>query len=172
MKIEADAFVDHPADEVFRAYRDVLPRLVEQIPQVRAVIVQSRKESGHIVELVNLWHGDSPVPTIAEKILPTRASWFDHASWDAAALEATWRIESEVFTDAIRCEGVNRFVAVGDHTRVEVRAEIRVDLSKLRLVPDMVAGPIGSAIERFFVKQFTPSVGTVCDAIGNYLDEQ
>ena len=170
MKFEADAFVDHPAAEVFRVYRDELPRFVGEVPQISDLVVESRVDKGSIVELVNLWRGDSPVPKVAEKILPTRATWHDHAQWDADALVARWRIESHVFTEAIRCHGETRFVAVGNSTRVEVHAEIRIDLSKVRLVPDMVAGPIGTAVERFFVKQFTPSVGTVCDALSAYLE--
>ncbi len=172
MKIEADGFVDYPAQQVFETYRDALPALVEGIPQIREIVVESREARGDRVHLVNIWHGDTPVPKVAEKILPMKISWRDHAAWDATNLRASWTIESETFSEAVHCHGEHRFVDVGGCTRVEVRGEIRIDLSRLRLVPDMVASPIAKAIERFAVAQFTPSASAVCDALQDYLDEQ
>ncbi|MEM6954683.1 MAG: hypothetical protein AAF411_16850 [Myxococcota bacterium] len=172
MKIEADAFLEHDAQLVFETYRDELPRLVQGLQQIRDIVVESRREAGDEVHLVNRWQGASPVPKIAERVLPTQVAWLDHASWNTASKTTHWRIESQVFAEAIDCTGVNRFVDLGGATRLEVRGELRIDLSKVRLMPDMVSAPIASAIERFLVAQITPSVAAVSDALAAYLADE
>ena len=98
-----------------------------------------------------------------------KLSWRDRATWDHTTLSAHWEIEADSFTEAVRCYGINRFVDIGGATRVEVQGEIRIDLSKVRLLPEKVAAPIAQAIERLFLSQFTPSVVAVCDALDEHL---
>lgn len=172
MRIEADAFIDHPVDEVFRAYRDELPILVSGLPRVREIVVESREEADGVVHLINLWKGAAKVPAVAAKVLPPMVSWHDHASWDAQTRRCTWRITSDIFPEAVRCEGENVFVDTGGRTRVEVRGDIRIDLSKVRLVPELVAGSIASAVEGFLVRQITPTLTSVSDALADYLDDR
>lgn len=171
MKIEADAFIDHPVSEVFRVYRDELPRIANGLPRVREIVVVSREEMGDEVRLVNLWRGSAQVPAVAEKILPPMVSWHDHAVWDASTHRCSWRIESDIFPEAVKCQGENLFVDVGGRTRVEIRGEIRIDLAKVRLVPELVAGSIAQAVERFLVRQITPTLTSVSDALADYLDD-
>lgn len=171
MKIEADAVIEQPREVVFRAYRDGLAAVVEHLPRVKRVEVESRKESGPIVELVNVWYGSAAIPSVAEKILPPVLSWHDYARWDEETWTATWRLESHVFPEAVTCHGENRFIALaGGRTRVEISGEIRIDLSKMKLVPELVAGPVGATIERFIARQITPNLLAVSDAIEDYLE--
>ncbi len=171
MKIEADAVIEQPRDVVFRAYRDGLGALVEHLPRVKRVEVESRKESGLVVELVNVWYGSAAIPSVAEKILPPVLSWHDYARWDEETWTATWRLESHVFPEAVTCYGENRFIALaGRRTRVEISGEIRIDLSKMKVLPELVAGPVGATIERFLARQITPNLLAVSDAIEDYLE--
>ncbi|MEM9069625.1 MAG: hypothetical protein AAGE52_14020 [Myxococcota bacterium] len=171
MKIEADAVIEQPRDVVFRAYRDGLPALVENLPRVKRVEVESRKERGLVVELVNVWYGAGKIPALAEKILPPVLSWHDYAKWDETGWTCNWHLESHAFPEAVICEGANRFVSLDrGRTRVEIAGEIRIDLSKVKLVPELVAAPVAAAVERFLVRQITPNLLTVSDAIEDYLE--
>jgi len=172
MRIEADAVIDFPRDVVFRTYRDELPRIVEGLPRIKEIVVEERSDDGPITELTNLWKGSARVPASAEKVLPPMVSWHDHARWDERTFQCHWRIESHVFPEAVRCEGENNFVAIGDRTRVEIRGEIRIDLSKVRVVPDLVASPIATAVERFLVRQITPNLLAVGEALSEHLDRE
>ena len=172
MRIEADAVVDFPREAVFRAYRDELPAIVEGLPRVREIVVEKRVEDGPVVDLVNLWKGSARVPAAAEKVLPPMVSWHDHVRWDERKFGCEWRIESHVFPEAVRCSGENRFVDLGGRTRVEVRGEIRIDLSKVRVVPDLVASPIASAVERFLVRQIAPNLLAVGEALSEHLGQK
>jgi hypothetical protein len=171
MRIEADALIEHPRDAVFRAYRDDLPSLVESMSRIRRIEVESRRELGPVVELVNVWHGSGQIPAVAEKILPPVLSWHDYARWDESDWTTSWRLRSHVFPEAISCEGENRFVDLGDgRTRVEVVAEMRVDLGKVRMVPELLASSVSSVVERFLVRQITPNLISVSDALSDLLD--
>ncbi|MCA9614165.1 MAG: hypothetical protein KC586_15525, partial [Myxococcales bacterium] len=67
--------------------------------------------------------------------------------------------------------GENRFVDLGDgRTRVEVLGEIRVDLGKVRMVPELLASSVSSVVERFLVRQITPNLISVSDALSDLLD--
>ena len=169
MRIEADAVIRHPRARVYAAYRDELLWVVEQLPRVKEIVVQERRQQGSIVHLVNLWKGSAAVPAAAEKVLPSTVSWQDHAVWDESLWSCRWHIDSQVFPEAVRCSGENTFVDLGDRTRVEIRGEIHIDLGRVRVVPDLVASPIASAVERFLVRQITPNLVTVGEALDEYL---
>ncbi len=172
MRIEADAVIEFPRDVVFRAYRDELPAIVEGLPRIKEIVVEERTDDGPITQITNLWKGSARVPVSAEKVLPPMVSWHDHARWDESTHQCQWRIESHVFPEAVRCEGTNEFVAIGERTRVEIRGEIRIDLSKVRVVPDLVASPIASAVERFLVRQITPNLLAVGEALSEHLAQE
>lgn len=178
MKVEADAVVNHPWRSVFAAYRDQLPSLAEKIPHVESIETLERSESGGVICLVNRWQGAIPVPQLARRLVPMNLSWKDFARWDLNKKTAYWRIESELFPDAVLCHGRNRFVELSPgssgeaRTRIELTGEITVDLGRSRLVPDVIAKPIARAVEGLFVSQFSPSVGVFSAAIGEHLSTQ
>jgi hypothetical protein len=171
MRIEADAVIDFPRERVFRAYRDELPAIVEGLPRIKEIVVEHREDDGPITEITNLWKGSARVPASAEKVLPPMVSWHDRARWDERDFTCHWSIESHVFPEAVSCKGENRFVDLGDRTRVEIRGEIRIDLARVKVVPDLVASPIASAVERFLVRQITPNLLAVGEALSDHLAE-
>ena len=169
MRIEADALIDFPRDLVFRTYRDELPQIVEGLPRVKEIMVEERQEEGGVTHIKNLWRGSAQVPASAAKVLPPMVSWHDHARWDQGRYQCDWSIDSHVFPEAVRCTGENRFVDLGGKCRGEIRGEIRIDLSKVAKVPDLVASPIATAVERFLVRQITPNLLAVSEALSEHL---
>jgi len=170
MRIEADAVIPFPRDLVYATYRDELPRLVDGIPRVRSIEVESRREDGDVVELVNVWTATGNVPKVIEKILPDVLSWHDHVRHDASTYESSWRIESHVFPEAVACTGKNVFVDLGGRTRFEMGGEIRIDVGRVKLVPELLVDGIAGAVERFMVRQITNSLVSVADALTEYLE--
>jgi hypothetical protein len=69
VRIEADSILPYSRDVVFRAYRDDLPKVVEFLPNVRAIEVKKRDEAGPITTLFNVWHGGGEVPAAARALL-------------------------------------------------------------------------------------------------------
>ncbi len=169
MRIEADALIEHPRSRVYRAYRDEMPRLVGALPRIRKIEVESRTDAPPIVELVNVWYGAAKIPAVAAKILPPVLSWHDFARWDDSEWICHWKLRSHAFPEAVRCEGTNRFFDEGGRTRVEIQGEIKIDLSRVPMVPELIATPVSNTVERFFVRQITPNLLTVSDALGEYL---
>ena len=69
MRIEADSVLPFSRDVVFRAYRDDLPKVVEFLPNVRAIEVKTREDDGAITRLFNVWHGGGDVPAAVRGFL-------------------------------------------------------------------------------------------------------
>lgn len=172
MRIEADAVIDHPRPRVYRAYRDEMPRLVGALPRIKKIEVESRTDAPPIVELVNVWYGAAKIPSVAEKILPPVLSWHDYARWNEDEWICHWRLRSHAFPEAVQCTGTNRFYEQAGGTRVEIEGEIKIDLSRVPMVPELIATPVSNTVERFFVRQITPNLLTVSDALADFLDEQ
>ncbi|MFW5920599.1 MAG: SRPBCC family protein [Polyangiales bacterium] len=174
MKIEADSVVPFPISETFRAYRDHLPELVDHLPNVKSVEVESREESGAVVKLVNVWHGGGEVPVAVRKFVgEDMLSWHDYATWNEDERTCEWNIRTHAFTDAVRCHGTNRFVEIDEgRTRVEIQGELDIDVKRVKGVPSVLAGSIGSKVEKFLVNQITANLTDVSDGLTRYLQSR
>ena len=174
MRIEADSVLPFSRDRVFRAYRDELPDFTQYLPNVRAIEVKSRKETGSIVELHNVWHGGGDIPAPVVKILgDSKLSWDDFATWKQETWSVEWTIRTSVFTEAVTCGGKNTFIEIGpDKTRLEIHGDISIDVKKIKGVPSFLAGSIGKTVENFLVKQITANLTTVSDALTRHLQSK
>ncbi len=171
MRVEADAVVPFSRERTFLAYRDEMPEFVRFLPNVKRIDVEARAETPGEVSLRNVWHGGGEVPAafravVSEDVL----SWTDHARWRAAEWLCEWRLETHALSEAVRCDGTTRFVELsGDRTRVEIRGELAIDLGRVRGVPSFLAGSLGRKVEQFLVKQITPNLTGVTDALTRHL---
>lgn len=173
MRIEADSVLPFSRDVVFRAYRDDLPKVVEFLPNVRAIEVKKRDEAGPITTLFNVWHGGGEIPTAARALLDEKAlSWDDHAVWDESKHECEWTINTHAFTDAVSSKGQTRLIELApDRTRIELRGDFSIDLKKVRGIPSFLAGSVGKAVEGFLSKQITANLTSTTDALSRYLEK-
>lgn len=171
MRIEADSVIPFPRDVVFRAYRDDLTKVVEFLPNVRAIEVKARTEDGGVTKLHNVWHGGGDVPAALRSIVDEKLlTWDDFAAWDEAEHACTWSIRTHAFTEAVSCKGHTRMIPVGDaKTRVELAGEFVIDGKKLKGIPTIVAGSVGRAVEAFLAKQITANLGSTTEALSRYL---
>lgn len=172
MKLSADCTLPFPVERVFAAYRDHLVDLVEFLPNIRRIDEKSRAVEGSLTSIVNEWHGGGDIPSAARMVLSeSMLSWTDYASWHADDLTCAWRIETHSFTEAVSCEGKNRFVTTPEGTRLEIRGEISIDAAKIRGVPRLLSKSVSKTVEDVLVKKITPNLLSVSDGLTRYLEK-
>ncbi len=173
MQLSADSHLPFPRPVVFAAYRDHLVDLVEFLPNIRRIEERSRDGDGPRTKIVNVWHGGGDIPAAARAVLSQdMLSWTDHARWDESDWSCAWRIETHSFTEAVHCEGKNRFVEEESGTRLEIRGELRIDAMKIRGVPRLLSKTVSRAVEDLLTKKITPNLISVSDGLRRYLEEQ
>ena len=62
MRLDVSVDIPFAREQVFKTYRDDLPKLVRYLENVRAITVTSRTEEGPLVKLVNRWRGGGEIP--------------------------------------------------------------------------------------------------------------
>jgi hypothetical protein len=173
MDLTADSVLPFPRDAVFRAYRDDLVLCVEFLPNIRRIEVESRKDTGHKTEIVNIWHGGGDIPAAARVVLSeSMLSWTDYASWDEESWTCDWRIETHSFREAVDCRGKNRFVEVDGGTRLEIRGKLVIDASKVRGVPKLLSKSVSKTVEDLLVKKITPNLLSVSEGLRKMLEKK
>ena len=174
MEISADARIGFPRDLVFSTYRDRLPELVPHLPNVDSIAVKSREENtGGIagqLKLVNLWKAKGDIPKVARAVVkPEMLTWHDYAEWNQDDWSCAWRIELGLFTENVRCQGVNRYEEVEGGTLLKIRGQLDINLKGIPGVPRLLAGRIAPAVEKFIVSLVTPNLTSVADGLQAFL---
>lgn len=174
MRIETDEVIPFPREQVFASYRDAMPEFVEFLPNVRAIEVESRKEEGAVVRLVNVWRGGGEFPVgVRELLTDSVLSWHDYATWDPAEWACEWHIETHAFAEAVACRGQSKFVELdGGRTRVEMTGEIEIDLKRGKGPVRLMPAAVGRKVEQFLVRQITTNLAAISDALTKYLERQ
>ena len=173
MELSADAVLAFPRDVVFRAYRDELVELIEFMPNIRRIEIESRTEDGPVTKLVNIWHGGGEIPAAARAVLSeSMLSWHDHALWDESDWTCAWRIETHSFTEAVKCEGKNRFLADGNKMKLEIRGDLKIDVSHIKAVPRLLRKSVRNTVEEFLVKKIAPNLLEVSQGLEKYLESK
>jgi hypothetical protein len=173
MQISADAKIPFPRPLVFSTYRDKLVEMVPYFPNVRRIEAKSRKDEGNIVRFENIWHGGGEIPTAARAFISdSMLSWTDHAKWDESTWTCHWRIETHAFTEAVTCEGENKFIEDGDGTTLQIRGNLTIDAAKLKGVPGFLAGKVSKTVEEFLGNKIRPNLVEVSAGVKSYLEAQ
>lgn len=160
MKFTVIDEIPFPAEQVFKTHRDKLPEMVEQMPNVDEIVVDSREEDGELVHLVNTWHAaETEVPAVARPFIKRELlSWIDRATWDADELTVEWDIELGFLPGAITCRGFNQFEEFDGITRVTMEGELIVDATKIPGIPRILSKKVGQVVEKFVVGLVEPNL--------------
>jgi hypothetical protein len=167
--------IEYPVETVFQTHRDHLPELVDFLPNVEKIEVESREDLEGRVDLVNIWTAArSEVPTLVRPFVkPHMLTWIDRASWLESDHTCRWDIELGFLKAAIRCKGENKMRSNDDgHTEVTIAGQIEVDAKKIPGVPRFMAKKVGAAVEKFVVKTITPNLKKTNDGVRAYLAAQ
>jgi|SRR5690554_3065274 len=171
MKFTVIDEIAFPLEQVYKAHRDKLPDMVDFMPNVAKIEVDSREEDDEIVRLVNIWHAaETEVPALARPfITPDLLRWTDRATWDEDEHTTEWAIELGFLPGAITCRGHNVFEEFDGLTRITMEGELIVDGSKIPGVPRMLAGKLSSIIEKFVVNLIEPNMRETNKIVARYL---
>ena len=173
MRLDVSVDIPFSREQVFKAYRDDLPKLVPYLENVRAITVVSRTEEGPLVKLVNRWKGGGEIPSVVRKVVSEDLmEWDDLATWNANEFTCQWKTIVPAFKEALDAQGTNTFTVVSDTSmRFTIRGELKVDAAKVRGVPRLLAGTIGPAVESFLVGRIQPNFLTVAKGVERWLRE-
>lgn len=173
MRLDVSVDIPFSREQVFKAYRDDLPKLVPYLENVRAISVVSRTEEGPLVKLVNRWKGGGEIPSVVRKVVSEDLmEWDDLATWNANDFTCQWKTIVPAFKEALDAQGTNTFTVVSDTSmRFTIRGELKVDAAKVRGVPRLLAGTIGPAVESFLVGRIQPNFLTVAKGVERWLRE-
>ena len=171
MRIDISVEIPFSRRAVFEAYRDKLPELVPYLENVRAIIVTSRSEEGHLVKLVNRWKGGGEIPAVVRKFLSEDLlEWDDHATWDSQAFRCNWQTVVPAFRESVDAKGFNTYVEKGPSLmQLTISGELKVDAAKIRGVPRILAGTVSPAVEAFLVGRIKPNLIAVAKGVEKYL---
>jgi hypothetical protein len=174
MRIHSESIIRHPQASVYEAYRDKLSEIAAYIPDVKEIVVRSRKESEGVVEIHNEWIADRDVPIFARAFLkPEMLRWDDFAVWRDADHQVRWNLKLRLFTDNVRCGGTNTFRKIADEeTAVTLEGDLDIDLKSMPGVPKFLAGGLKPKVEEFIVSLITPNLEKVNESLQRYLDDR
>ncbi len=175
MDIFVEDVINFPRDQVFETYRDKLPEMVKFLPNIDKIEILEREENDGTTRLLNLWKAKaSEIPKLlAPFVKPEMMQWKDHAKWDNEGWTCEWRSELGFFSEQIEVKGKNTYEPQGDNSvKITIRGTITVDGKKLPGVPRLVAGKVGSTVEKFVVKMITPNLRELNRGCEQYLKSQ
>ncbi len=168
--------IAHDREKVFTTFRDELQELIPHLPDIKDIELKDRDEvDEHTTKVINLWKAEpAEVPTLARSFIkPEMLEWTDYATWRKDAWECDWRMKVGFLSDAVTCEGVNKYRELGGgKTEITIEGVLEVDARKVPGVPRLGAGKIGSVIENFVVKLITPNLTNVNRGLESYLKEK
>lgn len=164
--------IPFPLEQVFEAHRDKLPDMVDRMPNVEKIVVESREVDGDIVQLVNIWHAaETDVPAIARAFISKdMLRWTDRATWDEDERTTEWAIELGFLPGAIVCRGENSFEEVAGVTRITMEGELIIHADKIPGVPRLLAGKVGPAVEKFVIGLVEPNLRETNKVVAAYLE--
>lgn len=173
MKLYIEDVIHFPRELVFNTYRDELPQLAGHLPNIEYIEVVEREEKDNgEIRLLNLWKAASTeVPTLIRPFVkPELMKWNDHALWKPKSWTCEWRSEVGFFKEQVDARGLNTYIPQGDNAvKIIIEGEISVDAKKLPGVPRLMAGKIGSTVEKFVVKMIEPNLKGINRGLESYL---
>jgi hypothetical protein len=173
MKFTIRDTIPFPRARVFAVQRDELPNLAPYLDRIESITVTERREEGSAIHLVNLWKAsNTDIPKIAQAFIkPEMMQWIDRATWDHAAFTCAWDMELGFLPGAIEARGVNRWIEDGEQTICEIEGEVIIHAGKIPGVPKMLAGKVGTAVEKFVVATIEPNLRKTGEGVRRYIEQ-
>ena len=137
--------IDHPTEVVYATLRDRLSELVGYIPDLAELKrVSFERSSGSGVEITSHWRASTPIPAVAESVLPKDLfQWTQVALWKDDDRSVEYRLHGFGFG----ASGVVHFLSEGGGT--VVKATVYVDIQFERfMVPKWVVKKVHPLVEK------------------------
>lgn len=172
MKFNKVSMVKHPLAQVWTLMRDDLPKLVDQMEDIKQIRVESVHHNHNFHRIVNIWEASVQIPfNVANHLDGDLLSWTDYAEWYDAERECRWHIEHHYFRDSFRCSGTTQFMPAmgGRGTRIAFSGTFDLNKKKIPKVLSILEEPALKIIESLLIKMIPKNFQKITDAIGNYL---
>jgi hypothetical protein len=171
MRLDVSTDLAFPREQVFKTYRDKLVELVPYLPNIRGIAVVTRADDGPKSKMLNRWKGGGDIPALVRKFLSEDLlEWDDHADWDESNFTCAWRTIVPAFKDAVDSSGINHFEDLGNgRTRLTISGDLKVDASKVKGVPRLLAGTVSPAIESFLIGAIKPNLAATSKGVEKFL---
>ncbi len=164
MRIESSGEVDRKQEDVYVLVRDHLADLIPYLPNIEEVRVVERRDGDGVVHIVNEWRARATVPKMAARFVPPEMfQWKDTATWKDAEHLVEYHLEGYGW----EADGVNRFEAVGEATRIHIGADITVHPEVFH-IPRMLFNKVFPLVEDTVRKALAPNMTALVDAVRNY----
>ncbi|MEO0378332.1 MAG: hypothetical protein AAF329_27800 [Cyanobacteria bacterium P01_A01_bin.17] len=171
-KISVDIGVAFPRALVYTTYRDKLMELGPCLPNVRSLQIKSRQEIDQQVRLELEWHGGGDIPAAAQAFLSEELfTWTQYDVWECNEFTGDWRIETHFYREAVFLAGKNHFVDQGNHTVVENRGDLKIDLSGIPGVPSVMLGKLVRLVEGLVAKKIESNMVQMGQNVLKYLEQ-
>ena len=172
MLISLDLEIPFPRPRVYVTYRDQLEEQVGYMDGVDGVEVKSRSQEKGRVYCVNEWHSKATLPAPLRGVLGEKLfSWTEYGIWNESDFTVRWQIQTHAFTEAVSCDGENRFLAQGNQTLVEHRVELRIDPQQLWSIPWFLRSQIAKLSENFLVQQIELNLKQMGEGVRQELEK-
>ena len=175
MKIHVVSPLPWSREQVFTAYRDHLPDMVQYLPNIQKIEVAKRTEATPgVIALENHWYGRAEIPKAAQSIIkPELLRWIDRATWYNDEWRCDWQIELFFLKEAVSCRGEDTFKETGPRScEMVITGDLSIDLHKVPGIPSFLVGSLQPQIEKFIVSLITPNFHTVNQGISRYLAQK
>lgn len=173
MIISADIHIPFPRSLVYTTYRDKLLQLSPYMPNVQQVEIKSCHKENGLIHFVNEWHGGGEIPLAARAFLSENLlSWTEYAVWNESEFSTKWRTETHAFTEAVHCDGKNRFLENGNNTIIENRGELAINVEQIKGIPHLLKGQIAHIIEEILSKRIESNLLQMGQGVRHYLEAQ
>lgn len=173
MKISTEAYIPFPRRQVYTTFRDQVLELVPYMSNVRSIEVKSRREEDGSIFSINEWHGGGDIPVAIRAIVnEVMLTWTEYDTWKEADFTLEWHIQTHVFTEAVHCEGRNRFIEEGNGTRVESLGELTIDPKQIDGFPLFLRGAVARNVEEFLGSKIEPNLFEMSKGVSQYLNRK
>lgn len=138
--VRRTVLVRQPAERVWAALRDELPRVATGIRGIETVrrIERSAGDAG-VVLTVHEWKAAAALPAGLERYIdPDALSWIERAHWNGPALESRWTVESRILAGGLTGSGTTRLEPAMGGRGSRLHFEISASLAAGAL------GPLGA----------------------------
>lgn len=167
--------IPFPIDVVFKTIREDLPKLVPHLPNIKRIEVkESEQISENHLRLLNVWHAEAPIPSIAKAYInPEMLSWKDTADWMLEERCVHWHLETIWFNKLFECKGTNYFTAPDENTtQLRITGKLDIYADVIPGIPKLFKNKISSVIEDMVVKMISPNLGSLSKGVTKYLQSK
>jgi hypothetical protein len=168
------AVVAHPLELVWATIRDRMPEMASLMDDIESITVMDRREEADgTVFLVNRWKANPKIPSMLNSFIdPSMLAWTDRAQWKPALHECIWNIETQFFSDGLKCAGSTRYEPAmgGRGTRITFAGDFNVIGDRIKGIPTFMEGTISKTIESFATSLIPKNFLKLSKAVGEFLD--